>query len=141
MGQLMTPLKAMVLIILVSEFLKELLIGEAYKKYIHFAVSLFVFGFLLSGLLHTDVSLPDFPEEAVTTSGENLLLSRYETDIETEVGRMLSEKNVSYESVTAVLSPTYEIETVRIQTKETPETIHTILKGAFPYEVAQPTAE
>lgn len=130
-----TPLKSVILVILVSEFLKELFLGESYKRYIQFAVSLFIFGFLLSSLLHTDFSLPDFPEDLSVTREENLLVEQYQTEIQAKIGELLLEHNLSYEEITVTLSPTYEIETICIKTQEEKTAVDAVLKGDFPYEV------
>lgn len=136
-----TNLKAVVVVILISEFLKELLIGETFRKYIQFAVSLFLFGFFLTSFFHTDFSLPSFPEEITVTNEENLLIQQYETQIAAEIGARLSNEGVSYSEILVRLSPQYEIESITIKSCEPPETIDAVLKGEFPYEVVPKTEE
>ncbi len=136
-----TNLKAVVLVILISEFLKELLIGETYRKYIQFAVSLFLFCFFLSALFHTDFSLPSLPEEIVIKNNENLLIEQYETQIASEISNRLSQEEISFNEISVTLSSQYDIEKITIKSCESPAAIDAVLKGEFPYEVVQTTEE
>ncbi len=131
-------LKSVVLVILVSEFLKELLTGDKFKKYIQFAITLFLFAFLLTGFLHTDFSLPPLPEDFAEGTHQSLLQEEFAVKIQEQIAKKLSEHQLSYEKISVVLSKAYEIETIRIETTEPPEKIHALLKGEFPYEVVFP---
>ena len=131
-------LKAVISVILVSEFLKELLLGNAYKKYIQFAVSLFIFGALLSSFLQSDFSFPQFPEEIPITENENLLIKQYETEIQHQIAQTLSAHGLSYERISVTLSPQYEIEHIQIETFEDSNEMDAVMKGDFPYEVVRP---
>ncbi len=132
-------LKSVVLVILVSEFLKELLTGDKFKKYIQFAVTLFLFAFLLTGFLHTDFSLPPLPKDLSEETYQSLLQEEYAMKIQEQIAKKLSEHQISYQIISVVLTETYEIETIRIETTEPPEKIHALLKGEFPYEVVFPS--
>ena len=132
-----TNLKAAVLIILISEFLKELLIGETYRKYIQFAVSLFLFCFFLTSFFRTDLSLPSLPEEMAVKSDENLLIEQYETQIASEIKNRLLQEGISDAEVSVTLSSQYDIENIMIKTCKAPAEIDAVLKGEFPYEVVQ----
>lgn len=132
-------LKSVILVILVSEFLKEFLTGDKFKKYIQFAVTLFLFAFLLTSFLHTDFSLPPLPAEISETPPQSLLQEEFAVKIQEQIANKLSEQQLSYEKISVVLSDAYEIKTIRIETTEPPEKIYALLKGEFPYEVVFPT--
>ncbi len=141
MLSLIMKLKSVVFVILLCEFLKELLVGEKFKQYIQFAVSLFLFTFFLSAFLHTDFSFVPLSELMVSYESENLLLQQYETQIETAVSEELSKNQCSFQTVSVTLSDSYEIKNIRIISEEDPNKIHSLLKGDVPYEVVHPTSE
>ena len=141
MVYLIIKLKSVVLVILICEFLKELLAGEKFKQYLQFAVSLFLFAFFLSVFLHTDFSLPKFTENISEPIQENLLKSQYETQIANTLSEELIKNGLSCQEVTVTLSDNYEIQNIRIHSEEPPERIHTLLKGEFPYEVVRLSSE
>ena len=132
-------LKAVICVILVSEFLKELLLGESYKKYIQFAVSLFIFGILLSSVLQSDFSFPQLPEEISVTQSENLLIKQYEAEITHQIAQTLSTHGLSFERISTTLSPQYEIEHIQIESFEDYNVIDAVMKGDFSYEVVRPS--
>lgn len=132
-------LKSVVLVILVSEFLKELLTGERFKKYIQFAVTLFLFCFLLSTFFHTDFSLPQLPEQTEAAPYHNYLPEEFAAVIQSRIAEELSQHQIFCQSITVTLSETYEIQMVHIETDESPEAVGAVLKGEFPYEVVCPS--
>ena len=141
MLSLIAKLKSVVLIILICEFLKELLAGEKFKRYLQFAVSLFLFAFFLSVFLHTDFSLPQFSQTVDLQPEDNLLKEKYETQIETAVAEELTKNGLSCQNVTVNLSDNYEIDKIRIVSEADPRQIETLWKGEFPYEVVHPSSE
>lgn len=134
-----SDLKNVVFIILICEFLKELLTTKKFKPYLHFAISLFLFSFFLSILFHTDFSIPDFTGNLQLSHQENLLISQYEAQIAQKIAEHLSQNHIPVTEVLVTLSDTYEIKAVKIISDSSPESIQSILKGDFPYEVV-PTA-
>ncbi|MBO5408214.1 MAG: hypothetical protein J6A61_02260 [Clostridia bacterium] len=141
MLHLIVKLKSVVLVILICEFLKELLAAEKFKRYLQFAVSLFLFAFFLSAFLHTDFSLPQFSETVAFQPEDNLLKEQYETQIATAVSKELTKNGFSYQNVTVTLSDCYEIETIRIVSDADPEIFESLWKGDIPYEVVHPSFE
>lgn len=141
MAEWIDHLKQVVLVVLVCEFLKELLSTTSFRKYVQFAISLFLFFFLFSSLFRIDFSL-SVPEISVTESNfENLLLPEYETRISQEIQEELSQNGVSSQEVAVQLNDQYEIKSVTVFSEEEPEKIQAVLKGDFPYEVVFPTEE
>ena len=134
-----SDLKNVVFIILICEFLKELLTTKKFKPYLHFAISLFLFSFFLSILFHADFSIPDFTGNLQLSHQENLLISQYEAQIAQKISEHLSQNHIPVTEVLVTLSDTYEIKAVKIISDSSPESIQSILKGDFPYEVV-PTA-
>ena len=141
MHSFIANLKYVVLVILVCEFLKELLATEKFKQYIHFAISLFLFAFFLSTFLHIDFSLPDWEEENYAIHEKNMLKSQYETKIAETISEELTKNGISFQKVIVTLSDSYEIESVQIESTAPPENIHSVLKGDFPYEVVSQAKE
>lgn len=135
----LSELKSVIFVILISEFFKELLVGDRFRKYIQFAVSLFLFSFLLSTLFRTDFSLPDIPREFIYPTQQNLLQNEFSATIREEIEKNLTAQKISYHEIRVQLSDTYELESVVIVTNESRETIQQHLKGDFPYEVVCPT--
>ncbi len=141
MAEWIDHLKQVVLVVLVCEFLKELLSTTSFRKYVQFAISLFLFFFLFSSLFRIDFSL-SVPDISVTESNfENLLLPEYETRISQEIQEELSQNGVSSQEVAVQLNDQYEIKSVTVFSEEEPEKIQAVLKGDFPYEVVFPTEE
>lgn len=141
MAEWIDHLKQVVLVVLVCEFLKELLSTSSFRKYVQFAISLFLFFFLFSSLFRIDFSL-SVPDISVTESNfENLLLPEYETRISQEIQEELSQNGVSSQEVAVQLNDQYEIKSVTVFSEEEPEKIQAVLKGDFPYEVVFPTEE
>ncbi len=141
MTEWIANLKQVVLVVLVCEFLKELLSTGSFRKYVQFAVSLFLFLFLLSSVFRVEFSLPEFQEPFFETSHENLVVKEYETDIATQIKERLRENNLDIVTVTVHLNDRYELKSVQIYTVEDASQIHAVLKGEFPYEVVYPTEE
>ena len=139
MTEWIAQFKQVVLVVLVCEFLKELLSTGSFRKYVQFAVNLFLFLFLISSLFRIDFSLPEFSVPTVHTTTENLLIKEYENDIAAEIQTKLSENNLDIATVTVHLNDRYELEAVQIYTNEHPSQIQAVLKGDFPYEVVCPT--
>ena len=83
MAEIIFNLKSVVIVILVSEFMKQLISGEKYKKYINFAISLMVIGFLLSVISGTKLDIIGQEEFNYTEieSSENLIISEYKNKI------------------------------------------------------------
>ncbi len=132
-------LKNIVFVILVCEFLKELLTTEKFKKYIQFAVSLFVFCFFLASILHTDLSFPSFYETKEEFHAANLLKENYQTAVAQSIQKELTSKNLSFEEVCVQLSEDYKMEAVTVVTTCSPNEIQSALKGEIPLEVVSPT--
>ena len=146
MSEWISNLKQVVLIVLVCEFLKELLSTDSFRKYVQFSIRLFLFLFLLSSLfgvefgLSTDIPLT-IDDVEYETEEENLLLQEYETQIANQITEELSRNNLSVSQVTVQLNDQYEILCVTVFTKEESAKIQAVLKGDFPYEVVYPTEE
>ncbi|MBR5239265.1 MAG: hypothetical protein IKW04_01650 [Clostridia bacterium] len=141
MSEWISNLKQVVLIVLVCEFLKELLSTDSFRKYVQFSIRLFLFLFLLSSLFGIKFALPEFTFTEYETEEENLLLQEYETQIATQITEELSRNNLSVSQVTVQLNDQYEILCVTVFTKEESAKIQAVLKGDFPYEVVYPTEE
>lgn len=135
MQGMILELKSVVLIILICEFLKELLTGDKFKPYIQFAVTLFLFIFLLSGIFRTDFSLPQLPDDWSEEAFQNMLPKTYAEQMEEQIAKKLSEHRISYRDISVSISEEYELTNILIETEESPETIQAVLKGDFPYEV------
>lgn len=127
-------LKGIVTVILISEFLKELLITKRFHNYIHFAVSLILFSFFLGFIGGTDVTIPEIPDYAVPESNENLLKSEYEIKISEAVQKKLSDSGISAD-VSVELDNRYEITNITVYTAAPPESVKALLEGDAPYEV------
>ena len=132
-------LKQVILVVLVCEFLKELLSTSSFRKYVQFAVSLFLFFFLFSSVFRVEFSLPALNIPAFESKSENLLLAEYETRISEEIKEELLKNNLNVPDVTVQLNDRYEINSVTIYSKEDPNKIQAVLKGDFPYEVVDTT--
>ncbi len=141
MSEWISNLKQVVLIVLVCEFLKELLSTDSFRKYVQFSIRLFLFLFLLSSLFGVKFTLPEFTFTEYETEEENLLLQEYETQIANQITEELSRNNLSVSQVTVQLNDQYEILCVTVFTKEESAKIQAVLKGDFPYEVVYPTEE
>ncbi len=141
MAEWIDHLKQVVIIVLVCEFLKELLSTSSFRKYVQFAVSLFLFFFLFSSLFRLDFSfsLPDI--SIAENESENLLVPEYEARISERIHQELSQNNLSVQNVTVKLSDQYEIKSVTIFSKDDPEKIKATLKGDFSCEVVPPDEE
>ena len=74
MQELIVQLKSVVIVILIAEFLKELLTTTRFQKYVHFALSLFLLNFFISLLTGVEISLPMKTQSPKTLPYENLLL-------------------------------------------------------------------
>ena len=134
MYDLIFQLKGIVTVILISEFLKELLSTKRFHKYIQFAVSLVLFLFILSLIGGTDFTLPELPDYIVPKSHENLLKYEYETKISEAVQKKLSDSGISAE-ISVRLNEQYEITNITVYTAAPPESVKALLEGDAPYEV------
>ncbi len=141
MTEWIANLKQVVLVVLICEFLKELLAVGSFRKYVQFAVSLFLFLFLISSVFRVEFSLPKLEIPTWETKEENLVAREYETNIAEQIKNRLLENHLDIYTVTVHLSEQYELKSVQIYTKEDPSQIHAILKGEFPYEVVYPAEE
>ncbi len=130
--------KQVVLVVLVCEFLKELLSTDSFRKYVQFAVRLFLFLFLFSSLFRIDFSMPEFVVPAMESESENLLLKEYEIQIAEKIREELSKNHVTASKVEVQLDPQYNISSVTVFSEEDPKNIQSVLKGDFPYEVVNP---
>lgn len=141
MAEWISNLKQVVLVVLVCEFLKELLSTDSFRKYVQFALRLFLFFFLFSSLFRLDFSFPQWTEPPLETKTENLLLSEYETTIANTILAELSKNNLNAQKVEVMLDPQYNITSVTVYSNESTDKIQAVLKGDFPYEVVVPTEE
>ena len=139
MAEWISNLKQVVLVVLACEFLKELLSSDSFRKYVQFALRIFLFLFLISSLFRVDFSLPEFQMPTVESEHENLLLSEYETQIANSILKELSSHNLSVKQVEVCLDQQYNITSVTVFSEESTDKIHAVLKGDFPYEVVVPT--
>ncbi len=139
MTEWIANLKQVVLVVLACEFLKELLSTDSFRKYVQFALRLFLFLFLISSLFKVDFSLPEFHTPTIETETENLLLSEYETQIANKISEELSKNNLSAKKVEVCLDNQYNIASVTVFSRESTDKIQAVLKGDFPYEVVVPT--
>ena len=139
MAEWISNLKQVVLVVLACEFLKELLSSDSFRKYVQFALRIFLFLFLISSLFRVDFSLPEFQMPTVESEHENLLLSEYETQIANRIFKELSSHNLSVKQVEVCLDQQYNITSVTVFSEESTDKIHAVLKGDFPYEVVVPT--
>ena len=98
----MDNLKNIVIVILASEFIKNLAVGDMYKKYINFAVSLVVIGFLISSLSSAkfDITAQTDFNYAEVESNENLILKEYKKNIAEKLAKKFPENE----------TPEFEIE-------------------------------
>jgi len=136
-----TDFKKMVLIILVCEFLKELLSTGSFRKYVQFAIRLMLFLFLFSALFRIEFTLPELSFSTVEYEEENLLIAEYETQIANRITEELRRNQLSVSEVSVQLNDQYEIIGVTVFSREHPSKIQDVLKGDFPYEVVIPTEE
>lgn len=134
MYDLIVQLKGIVTIILISEFLKELLTTKRFHKYIQFAVSLMLFCFILGLILRTDLTLPENPLSQTDQTYENLLKAEYEADISEAIKKRLADNAISAD-VSVYLNDNYEIEKITFYTAVPPEAVKALLEGDLPYEV------
>jgi len=83
MAEIIFNLKSVVIVILASEFMKQLISGEKYKKYINFAISLMIIGFLLSAVSGTklDITVQEDFNYTEIEGSENLIISEYKNKI------------------------------------------------------------
>ena len=134
-------LKQVVLVVLICEFLKELLSTSSFRKYVQFAVSLFLFFFLFSYLFRLEFSLPEWDVPEFESESENLLIPEYEHRISEEIKKKLSQNNLDVQEVSVQLSDQYQIESITVFSQEEPAIIQAVLKGDVSYEVVCPTEE
>ena len=139
MTEWIANLKQVVLVVLACEFLKELLSTDSFRKYVQFALLLFLFLFLISSLFQVDFSLPEFHNSTIETETENLVLSEYETQIANKISEELSKNNLNVQKVEVCLDNQYNITSVTVFSNESTDKIQAVLKGDFPYEVVVPT--
>ena len=139
MTEWIANLKQVVLVVLACEFLKELLSTDSFRKYVQFALRLFLFLFLISSLFQVDFSLPEFHNSTIETETENLVLSEYETQIANKISEELSKNNLNVQKVEVCLDNQYNITSVTVFSNESTDKIQAVLKGDFPYEVVVPT--
>lgn len=139
MSEWIGSLKQVVLVVFICEFLKELLSDGSFRKYVQFAIRLFLFLFLFCSLFQMEFSLPDFPDFSYEFEAENQLISKYETEIAKKIREELIKNQLSVSEVSVELSDQYEIICVTVVSEEAPSKIQTVLKGEFPYEVVPPT--
>ena len=139
MEEWITNLKQIVMVVLICEFLKELLSTDSFRKYVQFAINLLLFSFLFCSLFRIDFSLPEFQFSELEIDNENLVIAEYESQIAASIREEFTKNNVSVSNVSIQLNDQYEITAATIFSQEHPTKIQTILKGEFPYEVVNPT--
>ena len=87
MADIIFSLKNVVIIILASEFMKRFMDGTKYKKYISFALSLVVIGFLISAVTGANFDFLEPPDFNYTESisSENLIITEYKKKISEKI--------------------------------------------------------
>ncbi len=81
MSEILFNLKNTVLIIVVSEFLKNFMSSKKYKKYISISVNLLVVSYLFFQLSGLDFDVQSFDSESYTSEYENKVITEYEKNV------------------------------------------------------------
>ena len=133
-------LKGIVVIILMCEFMKNLLTTEKFAKYINIAVSVFIIGFIITSIKGTTFDYdPNYSfNYSQGTISENGLKEQYEKQICDKIKAKLDEKNIAIISIEVAADEEYQIEELKIKTSENKEKIEILLEGLGieNYEVA-----
>ena len=128
-------LKNIVVLILASEFLKQLVLSKKYKSYINFAISMSIIGFiiaLISGASFDISSQPDFnyfePE-----SSENLIIKEYKNKITEKISQSIPDAS----EIEVFIDNEYNITNLKIKVKEISADTAKILEelGFTDYEI------
>ena len=135
MAEWIGSFRQVVLVVLICEFLKELIVEGSFRKYVQFAIRLFLFLFLFCSLFRIEFSLPEFSAPRFETESENLIISEYETKIAEKIKEELLKNQLQCQEVSVALNDQYEIVSVTVFSEEAPSKIQAVLKGDFPYEV------
>jgi hypothetical protein len=117
---LIFSLKNVVIVILACEFMKNLLAADRYKKYIGYALSVFVLGFIITGVRGAAFDLPDGYGVSVSENiaGEaNTLKAEYEKQICQKVAAKLSEAKIEVVSVEAYADAKYNLTALNVKVK------------------------
>jgi len=95
MRDIIFNLKNIVVVILASEFMKQLIVSKKYKSYINFAISISVTGFIIATISNAGFSIsvqPDF-NYAEPENNENLIIREYENKIIERISKEIPEIN------------------------------------------------
>ena len=116
MRDIIFNLKNIVVVILASEFLKQLVLGDKYKKYISLAVSLSVIGFIIATISGTafDISIqPDF-NYSPPEGNENMIITEYKKKIMEKITKEIPEIS----EIEVEIDDDYNVTGLSVKTKD-----------------------
>lgn len=139
MEVIISNIKSIVIIIVASEFLKNFLLGDKFKKYITICVNILVMGFIIGQIKNTPYvynlteDIPDYKSEDY----ENGIKTEYEQRVSSELRKMLEDKKISVYSIEVISNDDYSIKKIIIHISGRVDTAEEILKGLKPedYEI------
>ena len=116
MADIIFSLKNIVIVILVSEFMKQLMSDTKYKRYIDFAISLIVIGFVISAATGKSFNISPSPDFNYTEglNEENLIANEYKNKIAERVAEKFPDGELPEFEIE--LDEKYTIVKIRVKT-------------------------
>ncbi len=115
MYEIVYNIKNMVLVIIISEFLKNFISDKKYRKYISISVNLLIISYFATCISGVDFKFDIFEERSFLTEYENGIISEYEKNISNELVELFKKNKISSVlDVIASADEEYNIKTLEI---------------------------
>lgn len=139
MNSIISGIKSIVFIITLSEFLKNFLIGDKFKKYITVSVNILVVGFIIGQLKNVpyadsfNIEFPDYTAEEY----QNPIKEEYENRVKAELKKQLENKKIMVTDIELEINEDYSINKITAYINAKKDIAEEIIKGMKPkdYEI------